>query len=52
MFDADPANRKDSGVRRCTISRSVEDPNYVLIDLEFDGAAEAEAMLEKLRAWT
>lgn len=48
-FDADPVNRKESGVRRYTISRSIEDPNYVLIDLEFDQPAEADAMLGKLR---
>lgn len=48
-FDADPVNRRHSGVRRYTISRLAGDPNYVLVDLEFDQPPEAEAMLGKLR---
>lgn len=35
-FDSDPAGRERSGVRRYAILRAVDDPNYVLIDLEFD----------------
>ena len=49
VFDEDPADRKGSGVRRYRISREVGDPNRVLIDLEFDEVAAAEAMLEKLQ---
>ena len=48
-FDNDPADRKGSGVRRYQVSRSVEDPNYVLIDLEFDTLAEAEGLLTTMR---
>jgi hypothetical protein len=48
-FDNDPVNRKASGVRRYHIHRSVADPNFVMIDLEFDSASDAERMLEKLR---
>lgn len=48
-FDSDPADRKGSGVRRYQVLRSVEDPNYVLIDLEFDTLAEAEGLLTKMR---
>ena len=48
-FDSDPADRKRSGVRRYLVSRSVEDPNYVLIDLEFDTLEEAEGLLNKMR---
>ena len=48
-FDNDPMDRKASGVRRYQVHRSVADPNLVMIDLEFDGVAEAERMLEKLR---
>jgi hypothetical protein len=29
--------------------RSVEDPNYVMIDLEFDSLDEAEGLLTKMR---
>jgi hypothetical protein len=48
-FDNDPADRKGSGVRRYQILRSVEDPNYVMIDLEFDSLDEAEGLLAKMR---
>ena len=48
-FDSDPMNRKGSGVRRYHVLRSITDPNFVMIDLEFDTAGEAEAMLERLR---
>ncbi len=48
-FDSDPADRKGSGVRRYQVLRSVEDPNYVLIDLEFDTLEEAEELLNKMR---
>ncbi len=49
-FDSDPAGRERSGVRRYQISRSMDDPNYVMIDLEFDTKAEAEALLAAMRA--
>jgi hypothetical protein len=48
-FDSDPANRKGSGVRRYQILRLKDDPNYVMIDLEFDGIAEAEAFVQKMQ---
>ena len=48
-FDSDPVGRERSGVRRYHISRPVDDPNYVMIDLEFDSKSEAEAMLVSLR---
>ena len=48
-FDSDPADRKGSGVRRYTVSRSVEDPNFVMIDLEFDNSSQAEAVHASLR---
>jgi len=44
-FDSDPANRKGAGVRRYQIVRLRDDPNYVMIDLEFDGVDEAEGFL-------
>ena len=51
-FDSDPADRKGSGVRRYQILRLQDDPNYVLIDVEFDGLGEAEAfMLAMQRIW-
>lgn len=48
-FDSDPVDRKGSGVRRFQVSRSVDDPNYVMIDLEFDSLDEAEGLLAKMR---
>jgi hypothetical protein len=49
-FDDDPIGRERSGVRRHTVLRSTDDPNHVLIDLEFGSRDEAEAMLVALRA--
>ena len=48
-IDSDPVDRKSSGVRRYHVYRSIADPDFVMIDLEFDTAAEAERLLEKLR---
>jgi hypothetical protein len=42
MFDNDPIGRQKSGVRRYRVLRTAEDPNYVMIDLEFDGQKEAD----------
>lgn len=48
-FDSDPVGRKQSGVRRYQILRGMDDPNYVMIDLEFDTKSEAEALLAAMR---
>ena len=48
-FDSDPVDRKAAGVRRYHVHRSIADPNFVMIDLEFDSVAEAESLFEKLR---
>ena len=48
-FDSDPVGRKRMGVRRYQILRAADDPNYVMIDLEFDTQAEAEALLAAMR---
>ena len=48
-FDSDPVGREKSGVRRYQILRASDDPNYVLIDLEFDTAQQAEALLAAMR---
>jgi hypothetical protein len=53
VFDRDPADRKGSGVRRYQIYRSVSEPNYVLIDMEFTHVSEAEAFLATMqRLWS
>ncbi len=48
-FDGDPVDRKGSGVRRYRVMRQVDDPNYVVIDLEFDAPEAAAAMLSSMR---
>jgi hypothetical protein len=48
-FESDPVGRKQSGVRRYKILRPIDDPNYVMIDLEFDTVSEAEALLAAMR---
>jgi hypothetical protein len=48
-FDGDPVGREQGGVRSYRIYRPADDPNYVIVDLELDGMAEAEAFLGRLR---
>jgi hypothetical protein len=48
-FDRDPVGRAASGVRRHRILRPLDDPRYVMIDLELDTRLQAEAMLGALR---
>lgn len=48
-FNDDPINRKSAGVRRYSILRPIDDPNYVIINLEFDNLKEAQATLDALR---
>lgn len=49
-FDSDPVGREKMGVRQYQILRATDDPNYVMIDLEFDTAEQAEALLNAMRA--
>ncbi len=52
-FDSDPMDRSASGVLRYHIHQAVSDPNFVMIDLEFDRVAAAEQMLARLqKLWT
>ena len=48
-FDNDPVGRAKSGVRRYQILRPVDDPKYVMIDLEFDTVEQAEALLAAMK---
>ena len=48
-FDSDPVGREKSGVRRYQVLRPVDNPNFVMIDLEFDTAQQAEALLAAMR---
>jgi hypothetical protein len=49
-FESDPVGREKLGVRRYQILRPIDDPNYVMIDLEFDTPRQAEALLAAMRA--
>ena len=53
-FDRFAAIRAESGVRHHRVQRPVDDPHYVLIDLDFDSTKQAETFLEFLRTnvWT
>jgi hypothetical protein len=48
-FDSDPVGRQQGGVRRYRVARFADDPNHVVVDLEFDSAGAAEAFGAKLR---
>lgn len=48
-FESGAIDRKKLGVRRYRILRPVDDPHYVLIDLEFDSVSQAETHLDALR---
>lgn len=48
-FDRDPAGRQAAGVRRYRVYRPVDDPKYVLVDLEFDTTSAAESFVAAMR---
>lgn len=48
-FDSDPAGRQQSGVRCYRILRPVDNPDYVIIDLEFDSLSQAESLLAAMQ---
>ncbi|HEX9483574.1 MAG TPA: hypothetical protein VF929_03300 [Gemmatimonadaceae bacterium] len=48
-FDRDPAQREASGVRRYRVNRPLDDPHYVMIELDFDTRDGAEAFVAKMR---
>jgi hypothetical protein len=48
-FDGDPLGRQRTGVRRYRILRPVDDTRYVMVDLEFETRAQAEATHQALR---
>jgi hypothetical protein len=52
-FDRDPIDRRGLGVRRHRILRPVDDPNYVVVELDFDTTEAAEACRAALgRLWS
>ena len=42
-FDRDPVGRQKGGVRRYRVFRPIDDPKYVIVDLEFDNADQAKS---------
>jgi ribosomal protein L35AE/L33A len=48
-FDSDPVGRRKMGVLRHQIHRPVDNPQYVMIDLELNSREQAEALLAALR---
>ena len=48
-FDADPVDRQGSGVRRYQVFRPLDDPAFVMIDLDFDTAGQAADFLTSMR---
>jgi hypothetical protein len=48
-FDRDPIGRQRAGVRRYRVCRPPDDPNYVMIDLDFDQLTQAQAFLQALQ---
>lgn len=49
-FDADPIDRRSSGVKRYLLYRSTSDQKYLAIDLAFENLTDAENALKKLKA--
>ena len=51
-FDRDPIDRVGLGVRAHRIYRPVDDPAYIVVDLDLDTIADAEALRSSLeRLW-
>lgn len=49
-FDRFRPAREQAGVRAHVVRRPVDDPNYVVVDLEFDSPVPAREFLEFLKA--
>jgi quinol monooxygenase YgiN len=49
-FDRDPANRRKSGVSKYTILRPHDDPDYIVIDLEFESIEKAAEFVTAMQA--
>jgi hypothetical protein len=48
-FENDPIGRQRGGVVRYNILKKIDDPNYVIINLEFEQQEQAESFLELLK---
>ena len=49
-FDRDPARRETSGVRRYRVFRPVDDPQFVIIDLDVDTNDAAQTFVTTMRS--
>jgi hypothetical protein len=47
-FDRDPIGRAASGVLHHRVLRPVDDPQYLMLDLDFNCAEDAEAFLDRM----
>ncbi len=53
IFDSDPAQRQQNGVRAYRVGRGADKPNHVVMDLDFDDTGAARQFLNRLReVWT
>jgi hypothetical protein len=50
VFDRDPMDRQGSGVTRHWIYRDADDPNHVILSLEFASAQAARTFLDLLES--
>jgi len=48
-FDRDPVDRKGSGVRRYQVLRPIDDPAFVMVDLDFETSEQATAFVHAMR---
>lgn len=48
-FDSDPVGRQKSGVRCYRVLRPIDNPDFAIIDLEFDQLDQAEALLAAMQ---
>ncbi|HTE32519.1 MAG TPA: hypothetical protein VK666_19195 [Chryseolinea sp.] len=52
-FDSDPINRKKAGVKQYRIYRPTDDPDFVIIELDFENLEGAEGTRKALQTmWT
>jgi quinol monooxygenase YgiN len=49
-FDRDPAGRQAAGVLRYRVYRPIDDPQYVLVDLDFGARDAAERFVATMRS--
>jgi hypothetical protein len=48
-FDRDPAGRERHGACAYRVLRPVDDPNYIVIDIEFEAGQEARAFADAMQ---